>query len=154
VLRVLRQLGAPDRDVEDLAHEVFLVVHRRTPDYDRSRPIRPWLFGIAYRVVSKHRNRKSRRNEIVGPSIDTAAEAETDGPLERKEALAVLDRALAAIDFERRAVFVMHEIDELSMPVIAETLGVGVNTAYSRLRLARDEFLRAVNRLRAQGALR
>jgi RNA polymerase sigma-70 factor, ECF subfamily len=154
VFRILRQLGAADRDIEDLAHEVFLVVHRRADDYDHSRPIRPWLFGISYRVLSKHRQKRSHRNELLGGPLEVAGDIETDAPLRRKEALQILDRALDAIEFERRAVFVMHEIDELTMPIIAETLGIGVNTAYSRLRLARDEFAGAVGRLRAQGVLR
>src|SRR5678816_2857953 len=48
----LRRLGVDDRDREDLAHDVFLVVYRRLASYDPACSLRAWLFGIAYRVVA------------------------------------------------------------------------------------------------------
>ena len=54
------------------------------------------------------------------------------------------------MEIERRAVFLMHEVDGFSIPEVAEVLAVPLNTAYSRLRLARDEFRERVRRLRSQ----
>jgi RNA polymerase sigma-70 factor (ECF subfamily) len=56
--------------------------------------------------------------------------------------------ALDAIDLDRRAVFVLYEIDGVTMDEIARSLGIPVNTAYSRLRVARGEFAAAVKRLK------
>jgi RNA polymerase sigma-70 factor (ECF subfamily) len=66
------------------------------------------------------------------------------------EALGVAHRALEAMEIDRRAVFLMHEVDGFSIPEVAEALAVPLNTAYSRLRLARDEFRERVRRLRSQ----
>jgi RNA polymerase sigma-70 factor (ECF subfamily) len=67
---------------------------------------------------------------------------------DRKLVLAALD----AIEMDRRAVFVLYEIDEVPMEEVARSLGIPVNTGYSRLRLARAEFAAAVKRLRPNGA--
>src|SRR5262245_55716076 len=60
VARTLRRLGVDQADVEDMAHEVFLAVHRQLCDYDASRPLRPWLFGFAFRIASHYRRKSSR----------------------------------------------------------------------------------------------
>jgi RNA polymerase sigma-70 factor (ECF subfamily) len=70
VWRTLRRLGVAPADVEDVAHEVFVVVHRRLADFDGQRPIKPWLFGIAFRLASEDRRRARRRFELAAPSIE------------------------------------------------------------------------------------
>jgi RNA polymerase sigma-70 factor (ECF subfamily) len=149
VWKTLRRLGAPPPDLDDLAHEVFVVVHRHLGDYDAARPLRPWLFGIALRVVADFRRLGRNQNEIPG----TRLEPEDHGPdplqqLEAGEARELLMMALATLDLERRAVFVMHEIDETTMPEIASVLGIPLNTAYSRLRLARAGLAAFLERFR------
>ena len=57
-------------------------------------------------------------------------------------------RALEHIPIERRGVFVMHDIDGIAAPEIAVALEIPLNTAYSRLRLARRDFGEAVARLK------
>src|SRR6185503_12751947 len=69
LLGSLRRLGVPYRDIEDVVHEVFLVMLRRWQDYDRMRPVRPWLFGIAFRVASAERRKHTR--EVLGDSLET-----------------------------------------------------------------------------------
>jgi RNA polymerase sigma-70 factor (ECF subfamily) len=151
VWRTLRRLGAPSKDIEDLAHDLFVVVHRRLPDYDPARPLRPWLFGIAVRVVSDYR-RSSRNSREVLYRIASTPEA-TDQAPRQDENVAVnqertlLLRALGHLDLDRRAVLVMHDMEEVPMPEIASTLDIPLNTAYSRLRLARADVLEAVQRL-------
>jgi len=134
----LRRLGVPYADIEDVLHEVFLVMLTRWNDYDRARPLRPWLFGIAFRVASAHRRKGSR--EVLGD--DHEAEDPCLAPDDNVGAMqgrAILLKALAQVPIERRAVLIMREIDELSMRDIATQLSVPLFTAYSRLRKARQE---------------
>jgi RNA polymerase sigma-70 factor (ECF subfamily) len=145
----LRSLGARDADLEDLTHEVFLRVHERLEDCDTSRPLKPWLFAFAYRVAAGHRRLAYNRREVLGTSLlalDTTATAEET--LSWREDAELADRALECVELERRAVFVLHELDEVPIPAVAAALGIPTATAYSRLRLAREELQRAVRRLK------
>jgi RNA polymerase sigma-70 factor (ECF subfamily) len=146
----LRRLGVPASDLEDLTHDVFLQVQRHLSDYDRSRPLRPWLFGFAFRLASQHRRRAYRRREVPAAGESERAvdpRARPDERLVIEEDRRLVLEALEAIDLDRRAVFVLYEIDEVPMSDIARALGIPVNTAYSRLRVARGEFAAAVKRL-------
>lgn len=149
VWHTLRRLGVAERDLEDLCHEVFVALYRG--GYDRARPIRPWLFGIAFRIASDDRRRARNRFEI--PTAPDAHEATDGAPradeqVERAEERALVMTALGRLDLDKRAVFVMHEIDGHSMPEIAAALGAPLNTCYSRLRLGREQFANAVRRER------
>ncbi len=151
VWRTMRRLGARPADVEDLVHDVFVVVHRRLSDYDPARPIRPWLFGIAFRVASDYRRRARFRREVVTDDIDRPApDIPADARMAAAEDRALVIEALAALDLDRRAVLVLHDIDGYAAPEIADTLGVKLNTVYSRLRVARKRFEQAVRRLQAR----
>jgi RNA polymerase sigma-70 factor (ECF subfamily) len=150
VFRTLRRLGAAPVEVDDLVQEVFTVVFQRLGDYDRNRPVEPWLFGIAFRVASTHRRRRSRRVSEVALGAHDLADEDAAGPeasLGDRRARELVLRALDALSLDQRAVFVMHEIDEQPIPVVAETLGIPLNTAYSRLRAARAGFAARVRRL-------
>jgi RNA polymerase sigma-70 factor (ECF subfamily) len=150
VWKTLRRLGAPLSDLEDLAHDVFVVVHRHLDDYDRARPLRPWLCGIAVRVVADYRRLQRNQREVVGETTEAVDAGPTAHErFEAREARALLMKALDALDPDRRAVFVMHELDEVPVPEIAAELGVPLNTAYSRLRLARAEVAAWIARRRA-----
>jgi len=150
VWKTLRRLGAPPQELEDLAHDLFVVVHRHLSDYDPDRPLRPWLFGIAVRVVADFRRSPRSVREVLGETAEPVDGAPTPHDrLEGTEARAVLMKALDGLDLDRRAVFVMHELDEVPVPEIASTLAIPLNTAYSRLRLARADVARAIARFRA-----
>jgi RNA polymerase sigma-70 factor (ECF subfamily) len=152
VWNALRRLGVQDRDVEDLCHDVFVVVFRNLAAYDTRRPIRPWLFGIAFRVASDYR-RSARRREIPAPPREVPCPAPpADEVMLRRERQRLVARALEALELDRRAVFVMHDIDGHVMPDIAAALGVPLNTAYSRLRLARVDFAEAIKRVQEGGS--
>jgi RNA polymerase sigma-70 factor (ECF subfamily) len=148
---VLRRLGVAEADTEDLAHEVFLNVHRKLSEYDPSKPIRPWLFGFAYRMASDYRHRAHRRREVLGEPLRVASLAPSaeDHVSARQSRMLVLE-ALAQIELDRRAVLVLHEWDGASIPEVASALGIPLNTAYSRLRVAREELAAAVKRLTLQ----
>ncbi len=151
VWRSLRRLGVPERHLEDVAHDVLVVVHRKLDDYQPARPLRPWLFGIALRVASDFRRsaknaRETPRDDLEG--VDESPHARgADAMLEEAQGRALVYRALDTLDDDRRAVFVLHEIDGEAVPAIAEALSIPVNTAYSRLRVAREEFAASVRRL-------
>lgn len=153
VCNTLRRLGVREADVEDVAHDVFVTFHRRLADYDPARPVRAWLGGIAYRVAADHRRRAHVRREIADDSIEVAdPRGGADDALAEKQTRALVVAALQRVQEERRPVLVLHDIDGLPMPAIAESLSIPLNTAYSRLRLARADFRRAVEALRAAEA--
>jgi RNA polymerase sigma-70 factor (ECF subfamily) len=147
VWNTLRRLGVQKDDLPDQSQEVFLTVHGLLDDYDPSRPLRPWLFGIAYRVAGRYRTSRAKhplREEVE--LVDDAPDAEAT--LETRQEQALVLEAMQSIDLGRRAVFILAEIEERTVPEIAETLAIPLNTAYSRLRVAREEFAAAVTRLR------
>ncbi len=146
--RTLRRLGVRNADVEDLLHEVFLVLDRNWNKFDATRPLRPYLFGISFRVVAGH-HRKSRRE--VSQPVEEFAHDPQPGPeeaLESARARTLVLAALGRVPLERRAVLVMHDIDDVPMSEIAGSLAIPLFTGYSRLRRARDEFEAAVRTLR------
>jgi RNA polymerase sigma-70 factor (ECF subfamily) len=151
VWHTLRRLGVAERDLEDLAHDVFLKVYRARDRYDPVRSLRAWLFGFAFRMAAQYRRRARHRFEV----LDDPGERGESAPsaLERVIATETLDvarTALEALEINQRAVFLMHEVDGFSIPEVAEALSIPLNTAYSRLRLARKDFVERVRRLRAR----
>ncbi len=141
-----RRLGVWPADVEDVAHDVFVAVHQRLATFDATRPIRPWLFGFTLRIAlaTKRRKAAQRTTELSTELADRAPLAdETVHDRQRVEQLAA---ALATLSDEQRAVFILHDLDEIAVPEIARALEIPLNTAYSRLRLARDGIERALTR--------
>jgi RNA polymerase sigma-70 factor, ECF subfamily len=143
IARSLRRLGVRRDDLEDLVNEVFLALCGKWDKYDASRPLRPYLFGIALRVAAAHRRKTWRELPCALFDIDDNA-PRPDQALQTKQARALVLIALQRIPLPRRAVFVMHDIDEVGMRDIAATLSIPLFTAYSRLRKARKEFAAAV----------
>ncbi len=152
VAGALRRLGVAEKDLEDVAHDVFVAVFKKLDEYDTERPARPWLFGFAFRQASGYRRLARNKNELVG--LDGSPDATTAGDQSRMEARDLLLLALNEVPMERRAVFVMHEIEGHEMTEVAEILKVPVNTAYSRLRKSRTELKEAVERLQQMGETR
>jgi RNA polymerase sigma-70 factor (ECF subfamily) len=154
VWNTLRRLGVREADLKDQSQEVFMVIHGLLPDYDPTRPIRPWLFGIAYRIALRYRSLARHRREAF-EEVDDRADAapRADEQIEAAQRRALVLAAIDEIDLPKRAVFVMTEIDGATMPEIAEALAIPLNTAYSRLRLAREEVAGAIQRLRARRRL-
>lgn len=149
VLRALRRHGVSPRDAEDLAQDVFLVMWRRWGDFDSTRPLRAWLAGIAFKVAHEHHKRSHRwwPRESLDPRDER--------PLPDEQVVSAYNRslvlgALRRLSDRQRAILVMHELDELPMPEIAALMEVPLFTGYSRLRLARKAFARAVEKQRAR----
>lgn len=138
VWRTLGRLGVPPAEVADAAHDVFVVVYRRWSTYDRDRPIRPWLFGIARKVAAGRRRRRPDELAIADTTTNDEEHATRD----------LVWRALALLDEDRRDVVVLHDLEGYTGVEIAEQLGIPANTVHSRLRLARAELVAIVDRLR------
>lgn len=140
VYRVLRRLGVAESDVPDACQEVFVVVHRREAEFEGRSSVRTWLYGIAARVASEHRRRVRRRRELVTdvPPELLADDAPDEATLMR-QARDLLDGILETLDDDKRAVFVLYEIEQLTMADVATALECPLQTAYSRLHAARAQ---------------
>lgn len=146
VMRTLRRLGVYEADLEDVTHEVFIAVHRSLAEYDPSRPVKPWLFGFAFRFASNYRRKLRPADEISSEHVSDAhplADEALSRADDRRLVLAALDR----IPLARRAIFVMHELDGLAVVEIARVLAIPEGTAHSRLSKARVEFTDAITKL-------
>lgn len=151
--RVLRRLGVAERDVDDVCQEVFVIVHRQIAGFEGRSSPRTWLYGICVRTASEYRRSASRRLEVVAgrpPDATVDANQETDRAL--REARTLLDRILDGLDEDKRAVFILYEIEELPMAEVAIAVGCPLQTAYSRLHAARRDVDAALHRLRATEA--
>lgn len=145
VWHTLRRCGIRTADLEDKAHDVFIIVHRKLAEFDPTRPIRPWLTGITFRVASDERRRARYRREVARPDMDRVSgglNPEQQAVAAQRRAL--VQRGLDALPMNQRIVFVMHDIEGCTIPEIRAQLDVSPNTLYSRLRLAREKFEVAV----------
>jgi len=141
VWRVLRTFGVPDAALEDAAQDVFVVVHRRLREFEGRAAITTWLFAIARRVACTHRRRLGRdsRSEPLVDD-DLVAPNDTFAALSRAQATATVLAILDTMDDDKRTVFALVELEQLSVPEVAKLLDLNLNTAYSRLRIARQHF--------------
>lgn len=139
VLRTLRRLGVRDAELEDVAQEVFLVVHRKLPQFEGRASLKTWLYGICVRVAAGFRRRAHVQRET---GLDAAPERSNSGELAVrhiafKQARVQLEAVLQKLDEDKRTVFVLFELEQLSMAEVAETLDVPQQTAWARLYAAR-----------------
>jgi RNA polymerase sigma-70 factor (ECF subfamily) len=153
-----RRLGVPDATLDDAVQEVFVIVHRRLSEFEGRSSMKTWLFGIVRNVSREARRsirRKSPHDARPGALADpdlliAAADQQPDRLAERSAENRVLHELLERLDDEKREVFVLAELEQFTVPEIAEAVGCNVNTAYSRLRLAREAFAEAAARYRAR----
>ena len=155
VWRSLRRLGVSESDADDASQQVFLVVHRRltdiAPESERS-----FLLQTALRVAADFRRSRKRRREEDGHDLPALADA-TANPeelLDRWRARAMLDRALDAMPRDLRTVFVLFEIEELTMAEISSVVEIPAGTVASRLRRARKVFRKTVSHMSAARSAR
>lgn len=147
IWRAVQRFGVAPRDAADAAQEVFVIAHRRWPEFEGRAQVRTWLFGIAFRVAAGRRRRAASSREVLTQSgeLETLAEeldpeqASANGELRR-----LLERALAALPLEQRAVFTLFELEGFGGEEIARILELPEGTVRSRLRLARATFSRVV----------
>lgn len=154
VWRAVRRLGVPSASVEDAVQDVFVVVHRRAAEFEGRSSVKTWLFGIVVHVARAHRRRRTL-DALDDPDavVDPRAES-PHARAEAAEARRVLHEVLDTLDDERREVFVLIELSEMTAPEAAEALGLKLNTVYSRLRAARHDFDAEVERRAARDGRR
>jgi len=151
VWKSARRLGVSEADADDVVQEAFLVA-RDLLDAKSSADVRSFLFGVVYNVVRRHRRRLKSSPQTTS-AIDDLPDASAQGPTastERMEAARLLERLLALLNDEQRAVFVLAEIEHKKLREIGQILGINLNTAASRLRLARARLAEAALRIQAQ----
>jgi RNA polymerase sigma-70 factor (ECF subfamily) len=150
----VRRLGAEAEATDDLVQEVFIVIHGKLASLEKPEALRSFIYGVVRRTVSTHRRAK-RSRPVAGftASIGPEAVSHSPTPLEQTEAnaeLQVLRKLLEELDEPKREVFALVELEELTVPEAAEVLEIPLNTAYSRLRLARQAFEAALARHHAR----
>jgi len=156
VWRSALRLGTPRANIDDIVQEIFIIANDRLPGFEGRSTVKTWLFGIVLNVVRTHRRSlAAKQPHALRPEILADADVLPDpaeGPHERvtkAEAARILDRVLEDVDDEKREVFVLAELEQMTAPEIAAALSLSLNTVYSRLRHARHQFAKAVARYRA-----
>jgi RNA polymerase sigma-70 factor, ECF subfamily len=150
VWRVLRRLGCEQDEVEDAVQDVFLVVHKRLSSFEGRSKMTTWLFSICVNI-QRERARKRAPTQPLSSEMELATFAEgLDGPawIERKQEARLLEALLQDIPQPQRTTFIMYELEEMDGPDIAQHLGVPLGTVRSRLRLARESFRAAFNKVK------
>src|SRR5690349_742227 len=134
VWRVLRRLGTPEAELEDALQEVLLVVAHKLPEYEERGGMRAWLFAIARQVASHALRAQQRRMRREEAHEDARVAPDPYGALERSEAARFVEQFMAGLPEPQATVFHLAEVEGMTAPEISASLGVGLNTVYSRLR--------------------
>ena len=149
-----RRLGVPVDAVDDVVQEIFVVVNARMNTVERPASLRSWIYGVVRRTVSTyHRARRVRGASESHDPFEDGASPMQPSPLDLavlSDEIRLLWHLLGELGSLKREVFVLAELEEMTVPEIAEAIGVPLNTAYSRLRVAREEFDEALARYEAQ----
>jgi RNA polymerase sigma-70 factor, ECF subfamily len=149
LFQTLQRFGARPAEIEDLLQDVFVALHRSWPTLDTTRSLRPWLFGVAFRTLYKHRRRRARETPVGGLDLEDGART-PEGWLESKQSLALLSAALECVPAARRSVLVMHNLEGLAVADIARKLSITKFGVYARLYKGHKELASAVRRLRKE----
>jgi RNA polymerase sigma-70 factor (ECF subfamily) len=153
VWRSARRLGVPESMVDDVVQQVFLTVHRKLGEFEGRSSLKTWIFSILLRTVHDHRRRLRRKSphwETGAADPDLVAD-DARGPHEalvRAEAWRVVDELLESLEGDKRVVFVLAELEQMTAQEISEATGLPPKAVYSRLRAARTDFERAAARMR------
>ncbi len=153
VFRNLRRLGVAEAAIDDGLQDVYLVALRRIGEFREGTHAKAWLFAIVLRVAGNLRRSQRRRANREGTAPWTEENVETPalGPFDQaaqQQARQILHAFLERLDRNRRAAFVMSELEQMTAPEIAQALAANLNTVYSWVRAARAEFVRMLEGLR------
>jgi RNA polymerase sigma-70 factor, ECF subfamily len=151
VWRVLRRLGMAESDADDAAQQVFVVAAKRLADIELGSE-RAFLFSTAMNVAAHARRSHERRREVPDVELEERRDSVPglEEILDRRRAREMLDELLAAMPLELRVVFVLYEVEELTMAEIAKLVELPPGTVASRLRRAREDFAARLARLEAK----
>jgi RNA polymerase sigma-70 factor (ECF subfamily) len=142
------RMGVPSDALEDVVQEIFCVVHTRIHTVERPASLRSWVYGVVRRTVSAyHRSRRARSaRESLQAGLDDSPDTTRPSPLDvavLTDELRLLWCRVCELDAAKREVFILAEVDQMTAPEIAQAVGIPLNTVYSRLRVARQEFRRS-----------
>jgi RNA polymerase sigma-70 factor, ECF subfamily len=139
VWRSMRRFGVPESAADDAAQQVFLILAERLTTVAVGRE-RAFLLAVSLRVAANFRRLFERSREVPLEGHSPPIVETPEDLLQAKQQRDVLDQALATLPLEQRAVFVLFELEGFSLPEIADSLGIPLGTATSRLRRARRRF--------------
>lgn len=150
-----RRLGVSDLELDDIVQEVFIVIHRRLDTVEHLESLRSWIYGIVRRTVSTYRRAKRAKLAatsafLAEPDLQYPVRPSPQELAEQSDQARLLWLLLDQLEQTKREVFVLAELDELTVPEIASILNVPLNTVYSRLRAARQELEAALIRFNAR----
>jgi RNA polymerase sigma-70 factor (ECF subfamily) len=161
VWRSTRRLGVTEEAVDDVVQNVFVVVHRRLAEYASGGSLRSWLFSIVLRIVQNHRRSVHRKSPhwrqgggLADPDTLPHDGAHPFRALSRAEAACIIEKLLESLDEDKRAIFVLAELEQMTAPEIAQVTGLQPKEIYSLLRSARTDFERAAAVFRRENATR
>ena len=155
ILHALPFLGVAESDTDDLCQEIFLTVHQKLPTFEGRSSLKTWIYGICLRKASNYRRQARHRYEYAcEKTAEQAVQAEHVQRIHNEQKLDILEQALAVLGKKKKAVFVLYEIEELSMDEVALAVGCPVFTAYARLYAARREVKKTVRRLQSTRSIK
>jgi RNA polymerase sigma-70 factor, ECF subfamily len=152
VWRVVRRLGVPFEAIEDVVHDVFIVVRRRLRDLDDRDDVRGWLFMITRGVVANDRRSRERREHRERVASLQSVPVDPEQQAETAEAIGLVESFLGTLSESQRVVFELVDIEGFTVPEVARVGDAPLDTVYSRLRLARAAFARFCSRVREEGS--
>ncbi len=150
VWRIARVFGMSPDTADDVAQEVFLIVHRRLHTFHAGGSIRAWLFGITRNVVQHQRRAYARRERNLATVEPPPPVAAPEASVELHQAAALMQEFLDRLDFDKRIVLLLADIEGLTASEIAETLDIPLGTVFSRLRAARLKLERFSQRIQVR----
>lgn len=150
-----RRLGVGASEIDDVVQEIFIVIHGRLSTLENPESLRSWIYGIVRRTVSTfHRAKRAKvvanTHLNLGEELTVSLAPSPQELAEQSDQVRLLWSLLEGLDPAKREVFVLAELDEMTVPEIASALEIPLNTAYSRLRVARQELEAALSRLNAR----
>lgn len=158
VWRTARRMGIAESALDDVCQDVFVAIHRRLPEFEGRSSLKTWVFGFVLNVVQVHHRTLRRKSvahratgEVVDP--DTVMDRQSQAPdekLSQTQAADIAHELLSRLPEDKRAVFILSELEGMSAGEIADAVNANVNTVYARLRAARQQFSHAVERYRAR----
>lgn len=152
VWRNLRRLGVPEARLRDAAQDAFLVVHRRLKEFEGRGTMQAWLYSIVRRVAADHRRHLLRKNPTDPEPAEGLSDENNPDPenqAARGEEMRLLLRLLEELDPDRRELLILVDLEGMSVTEGAAVLGCNLNTAFSRLRSARQHMQAGLERYRA-----
>jgi RNA polymerase sigma-70 factor, ECF subfamily len=152
IWRLLARLNVSGPEVDDAAQQVFMVLVSREGLTIKVGSERAFLYGVALRVAKEFRRKTLSRLNHISPDPESLIDRSLDveAVAERSQARRQLDRILEQMPDSLKEAFILFELEDMSVPQIAELLAIPTGTVASRLRRARASFQKAVMELRGQ----